>query len=236
MHTEYSDLIAPAKWVYLESLQQASQKGSIFFYHGLGSDKDQQDKELYSLAQRGFLAIGIDNIGHGARRTADFDWQFSGQNPDFEIELFKAISLTAQEIPSLIDAYLQAGIIHPEKIGLMGVSMGGYIAYQAALKDKRIKAVTPILGSPHWHADYSNSPRRHPEHFFPTAILSQNAGLDLSVPPEAARKFHQVLQQYYATAPERQQYIEYPDSEHFMREADWHICWEQALAWLERFI
>lgn len=234
--SESADLIAPALWVYTGERQRAREQGAVFFFHGLGSSKDQQQKELISLAERGFLAIGIDNMGHGERRYPDFDWRFSGENPDFGKELLGAVALTAQELPGLIDAYLQAGIIVPDKLGLVGVSMGGYIAYAAVLAEPRLKAVSVILGSPYWWEAPAESPACFPERFFPTALLSQNAGQDASVPPHHARDFHQTLAAYYTAAPERQVYFEYPESGHFMRESDWNQCWERNLNWFETYL
>jgi len=234
--TENAHLIAPALWVYSGDLNRASAQGAVFFFHGLGSSKDQQQKELVSLAERGFLAIGVDNMGHGERLYPDFDQRFAGENPDFGKELLGAVAQTAQELPRLIDAYLQAGIIHPDKLGVVGVSMGGYIAYAAVLAEPRLKVASVILGSPHWWEVPGESPDHYPERFFPTALLSQNAGQDNSVPAHYARDFHQTLAAYYTAAPQRQQYVEYPESGHFMRESDWNQCWERNLNWLETYI
>ncbi|PIQ24596.1 hypothetical protein COW36_11300 [bacterium (Candidatus Blackallbacteria) CG17_big_fil_post_rev_8_21_14_2_50_48_46] len=230
---EVCDQIAPALWVYAEDREQASHKGAVFFYHGLGSAKEQSLKELESLAAHGFLAIGIDNRGHGARRYADFEARFSGENPDFGSELIAAVRATAAELPHLIDAYLAEGWIQPEKLGLVGVSMGGYIAYAAILAEPRLKAVSVILGSPYWRESPAESPAHRPERFFPCALLSQNAGQDQAVPAQFARDFHQALQTYYAQAPERLAYFEYPESGHFMREEDWDLCWQRSISWFE---
>lgn len=236
MIQEHCDIVAPTLCVYQENLVTAQNKGSILFFHGLGSSKDQQKTELYSLAERGFLAIGIDNIGHGERRYPDFEKRFASDNPQFGNELLQAVNQTAQETAYLIEAYIQKGIILADKIGLIGVSMGGYIAYAALLAERRIKAASVILGSPYWWEADFDSPHQHLEGFFPCAILSQNAGLDQSVPAHYARDFHRHLSPYYQSAPERQHYIEYPESGHFMREQDWHQCWGNSLDWLERFV
>jgi hypothetical protein len=36
---------------------------TVLVYHGLGADKDIQQKELVTLAEAGFLAVGIDTAG-----------------------------------------------------------------------------------------------------------------------------------------------------------------------------
>lgn len=236
LQTERHHFVAPTLWAYHDSLEAAARRGTVLFYHGLGSSKDGQNKDLFSLAERGFLAIGVDNVGHGERCYPDFERRFAADNPDWEQELLLAVSQTAQEVPALLDAFLERGLIDPEKLGLVGISMGGYIAYAALLQEPRLKAVSVVLGSPHWALSDFDSPDRHPEHFFPTALLSQNAGQDASVSPHEAREFHQHLTPFYAPAPERLAYFEYPDSGHFMREDDWMLCWERNLSWFERFL
>jgi DHA2 family multidrug resistance protein len=56
--------------------------------------------------------------------------------------------------------------------------MGGYITYAAVVADPRIRVATPILGSPQWKLPWAESPHGHVHRFFPTALLSQTAGVD----------------------------------------------------------
>ncbi|MBI2265239.1 MAG: hypothetical protein HYU64_08710 [Armatimonadetes bacterium] len=72
--------LAPALLVYKENLEKAAIKGTILFYHGLSAAKETNLKELRSLADAGFLAVGLDNIGHGERRYSDFERRFSTMN------------------------------------------------------------------------------------------------------------------------------------------------------------
>jgi len=227
---------APAVLVFNESIEQAKNKGCILFYHGLSSSKDNQDKEFFSLAENGFLVAGIDNIGHGERRYKDFDRRFSHLNPNLEEDFINAVYSTAKEVPKVIDALNEKGLINLSKIGIIGISMGGYITYSAILKEPRIKVAVSILGSPKWKIEHSNSPHRHLKRLYPTAILSQNAGLDTSVRPEYAREFHEELNKYYTQAPERHKYFEYPNSGHFMKESDWNFCWQRTIEWFTHFL
>lgn len=231
VHFSERSLVAPALLAWTETPEAAARRGSVLFCHGLGAGKDVQRQELASLAKRGFLAIGIDAVGHGERRYADFDRRFNGAQ--WGHELLTVVQATAAEIPRIVDAGLEAGLIG-ERLGLVGVSMGGYIAYAAALLEKRLRAMAVLLGSPDFDEfQAEDSPHRHPEAFYPLALLSQNAGQDHSVPPDAARAFHRRLAPVYAATPERQAYGEFPESGHFMREADWNAAWERSLSWLE---
>jgi alpha-beta hydrolase superfamily lysophospholipase len=45
----------------------------VFWFHGFGVDKETHRKELEQLARAGFLAVGVDAAGHGARRLPDLD-------------------------------------------------------------------------------------------------------------------------------------------------------------------
>lgn len=228
--------IAPTRWLYRGKMERAAAQGTVFFYHGLGSSKDNQDTELYSLAEAGFLAVGVDNFGHGERIYADFEHCFSSDNPDWGRNMLHAVVQTAQELPHLVNHFAQRGWINPQRMGLVGVSMGGYIAYQAALYEKRLNAVSVLLGSPYFWEEGFDSPHESIASFYPVALLSQNAGQDESVDPRHAREFHQKLSSYYHKCPEREQYIEFARSGHFMQEEDWETAWNNNLRWLGHFI
>ena len=193
---------------------------TILYYHGFGGRKENEVAALSSLARRGFLAVGLDNVGHGARRLPNFDQHFDGLEPGAELEarFLTLVRATAQEIPALIDELIAHGMANPERIGVAGWSMGGFIAYAAITTDRRIRAAAPILGAPEWRLPWPESPHYTPERFFPTALLSQTAGEDQRVPPHFARQFHERLQPYYATSPERLCYREYEKIGHSVPE------------------
>lgn len=215
---------------------RAGKKGTIFFFHGLGVSKEANEKELRSLAEAGFLAVGADNYGHGQRRFRDFEKVMAEDNPDRESVFVDAVRKTAGALPAMIDDLAARRGTGGGGIGVAGISMGGYIAYEAVLADRRIKAAVPIIGSPEWKAAAEKCPARRPERFYPAAVLSQTAGRDTVVPPDAARRLHERLAGYYAKEPGRQSYIEYPESEHFMRPEDWDALWKRTVEWFLRFL
>ena len=55
----------PAVLFAREDVFEAKQKRAVILYHGSSASKETHEKELLSLADSGFLAIGIDNVGHG---------------------------------------------------------------------------------------------------------------------------------------------------------------------------
>jgi uncharacterized protein len=50
----------------------------------------------------------------------------------------------------------------------------------------------------------------HLDSFYPTALLSQTAGQDTNMLPGRVCEFHRRLAPYYASAPERLRFLEYP--------------------------
>ena len=191
-------------------------------------------KELTSIAEHGFLAVGLDAIHHGERLHPDLDiWMKTSEG--FEERFLGMVEGTAAEIPSILDDLMQQSLIEDVRIGIMGVSMGAYITYRTLLDEKRIVAAVPLLGNPEW-GEHPSSPHLRHEDFYPAAILSQTAGLDSSVPPAPARRLHEKLKTLYTDMPERQRYIEYRYSGHFMREDDWNTAWKFSMEWMKRFI
>ena len=148
----------------------------------------------------------------------------------------RAVEASAREVPSVVDALIARNLAHADRLGIAGISMGGFIAYGALVFEPRIRVATPILGSPRWWDHTPDSPHRQLDRFFPRALLSQNAGRDVNVPPDAAREFHHALAEHYADAPNRHCYVEFPDAEHFMSEQDWAVLWSNVLVWFDRFL
>lgn len=225
---------APALLIFQETPEKAGRKGTILFYHGLRADKETHYKELRSLANAGFLAIGIDAIGHGERMYPEC----RDINPaqDFEKVFMQMVAGTVDEIPRIIDELVDRGYSTSDRIGIGGISMGGFITYRALIVEPRLKAACPVLGSPAWKACPGLSPDGFPDRFYPTALLAQNAGKDVNVPAYWSRKFCKKLRNFYKDSPERLRYVEYAESGHFMREEDWNILWKNVVDWFERFI
>jgi dienelactone hydrolase len=223
--------------VYRESRAAASKNGVVIFYHGLGVCKEENEKELISFANAGMLAVGVDNYGHGERRYPDFDKRFGVYGTqNFEKELYIAIDRCADEISLIIDDLIANHGVCANKIGVCGISMGAHIAYAAAIRDRRIKAAAPILGTPSWKAFHDKSPALRAAEFFPCAILSQTGGADEVVPPEPARAFHAELKKYYSVIPEREMYIEFDGSGHTVPEQDWYMLWDNVISWFDKFL
>lgn len=222
----------PVLAVYEGRREDAAAKGCILFFHGLGASKDVQLSDLESLAKHGFMAVGVDNVGHGDRRYPDFDKRLSQDHSGYEKEFIHAVEATAREIPQLIEALAQVGYIRQERVGALGISMGGSITYAAILHEPRLKAAVTLVASPKWLVDEPESPHHHLEGFNTIHLLSQTGGRDTTVPSTPAREFHERLKSFYPDYNERFAYVEYPESDHLLQ-TDWPRCWARTLQWFD---
>jgi dienelactone hydrolase len=207
-------------------------RGTVLVYHPLGQDKSLHADDLERLAAAGFLAIGIDAIAHGERRVPG---AYARLRADPLGALLEVVTATSDEVPELVDGLVARGWAVPGRVGIAGVSLGGFVAYGAALADRRIVAAACIAASPAWGPD-PRSPHRHPERFFPLALLSVTAGADPLVPPGPVRDLHAALAARYAAAPERLRLVELPGETHWMSAEGWDRAREETEAWLGRFL
>lgn len=202
--------------------EEPGSRPAVLFYHGLQSDKETHRKELESLAARGFLAVGVDATGHGERRMPELS-PFLNRG-ELMTQVAKLLRPSVEEVPLLVDYLLAEG---HGPIGLAGISFGGMLAYGAAAREPRLRAVVAILGDPRWcepdRADYARTP-----------LFAWNGGRDQHVDPRGSREFIADLQRAYPEG--RFAYREYAASDHFMEPEDWNDGWARTLAWFERHL
>ena len=199
----------------------------------MSASKDIQLAELESLASNGFLAVGIDNVGHGDRQYTDFDARFSEDNQNRLQNIINAVNATADEIGLIIDYLVSNKIANESSIGIAGISMGAFIAYKIPTLDHRVKTISAILGSPeHSFTNMNNYVKQYDS----ISLLSQNAAKDNLVSPCKARNLHHKLKKSFKNYNERFKYIEYQNSGHFMEEADWIQCWDLNLEWFKKML
>ena len=216
--------------------EEAAKQGTILYYHGLSATKEANTNEYEVLTEAGFLVVGIDNAGHGERRLADFDRRFHADNPDVEHDFLSLVRESALETPKIVDALLAQNLAVRGRLGIAGWSMGGYITYRALLEEKRFNAAAVIVGSPEWLLPWDDSPHRHPDKIFPTALLSQVGVRDEVVPAQAAKGFHKALQPYYASKPGRLRYIRYSHMQHAPNADEAHAIQTEMVNWFNRFL
>jgi len=225
---------APAILVFRGSAEAAAGAGAVLFYHGFTAGKLANLREMKRLAEAGFLSVGIDAVGHGQRRFADFEQRFAGDRA--EALFHDVVARSVDEVPGIVDHLIGLGLSDGERLGMAGVSMGGYITYGAILAEPRLRATAVIVSSPAWRTLPERSPDRHPEAFFPTALMTVTAGRDELVPPGPARALNARLLPFYAAAPERLAALHLPDATHLMSAGHWRRVTAALIDWFERFL
>ncbi|HEY0020163.1 MAG TPA: alpha/beta fold hydrolase [Longimicrobium sp.] len=202
---------------------------AVLWFHGFGVDKETHRKELDQLARAGFLAVGVDAAGHGARRLADLDERQAAPHAQALRTMIELASRTADEVPGVVRALVDEGLADGGRVGVVGISMGGYVVYRAVLVHPAPRAAVAILGSPEWPE--GDSPHRHLDGFRHTALLSITAERDENVPPAAARELHRRLAE---TAPGSiHRYVELSGAVHLMGEEHWNQAMEETVRWLD---
>jgi 2,6-dihydroxypseudooxynicotine hydrolase len=100
---------------------------------GLDSCKEEMDAYEQTFLQRGMATLSFDGPGQG---EAEYDFPIRG---DYETP-----------VKAVLDWLSARNDIDPARIGLWGVSLGGYYAPRAAAFDKRIKACVALSGPYDW--------------------------------------------------------------------------------------
>jgi dienelactone hydrolase len=231
----------PALLRYRGSPERAAEHGTVLFYHGFGGTKERAEDYLTALAKAGFLAVGLDAVGHGERRYPDFavrfdDGRWDTHFEEVETRFLQLLDDTAAEVPSVNNELLARGWARADRIGISGRSLGGCVCYAAVLADDRIRAAVSIAGSPEWTLPRAHSPHHHPDGFFPAAVLSLAAELDEHCPPAQIRAFHAELEPRYTCEPDRISYVEYPEVGHFLTPELNADTRRRAAAWFQRWL
>lgn len=216
----------------------------VIVCHGFTANKEANVNELQLLARAGLTGVTIDAPHHGER---DDGWLAGmvGLDPAAAHARFlELVDWHAHEIPLAVRHFAQT---EDAAVGLVGISMGGFVAYASLARAPRVAACAPVIACPDWtvttgvggfprgHFD-PRSPHLYPERVPPVALLTITAGRDQTVPPQAAQAFVEALRPLYEATPERLDAVDYPDSEHMMRPMDWADVWRRINAWMGRFL
>jgi hypothetical protein len=213
---------------------------AVVVLHGLGVDADTVRPELTSLADWGLSAVGVNAPHHGPRRDAWLDEMYSLGPSEYHERLLRIILEAAPEVSRVIDHLVYEG---HGPIGVAGISLGAYTALAVAAQDSRVRATVSVLGSPDWtpRDAYVTSalyelmqlaPVHRPHELARHPLLFLNAGRDHLVPAHWARDFTWRVKAQYPWLGHHVEYVEYPESDHFVRPQDWGDLWWRALNFL----
>jgi len=128
---------------------EGPQKPTILCQHGLTGSKEQMLATCIKLADSGFLAVAMDARNHGERGDPEFWQKLRGNLPMF---LFSTMQQTAHDVTTVIDYLEERPEAEPESVGMMGVSMGGFITILSTTLDRRIKAAVSVVAGAYYGA------------------------------------------------------------------------------------
>ena len=129
----------------------------VFFVHGVASDKRQGIRLGVDLARRGFTFVSLDTVLRGDRVDEEFDPQIGEMVKDLYppatgiddvLNMFMMIRQTVVDLQDLINHFKMDSRVDPERIGLVGYSMGGMTAYCGAGFIPELDAVCSIASFP----------------------------------------------------------------------------------------
>ncbi|MBT2689012.1 alpha/beta fold hydrolase [Bacillus sp. ISL-47] len=115
----------------------------IIFVHGFTSAKEHNLHYAYLLAEKGFRVVLPDTLFHGERAAG-----LSGN--DLNFRLWDIVLHTITELKIIKEAYVDEKLIKPERIGLVGTSMGGIVTLGALTQYAWVKAAVSLMGMPYY--------------------------------------------------------------------------------------
>lgn len=123
---------------------------AVIWQHWYGGHKENPIlvDVMKRTAQRGFLTIAIDGRFRGERRTKDFqdamiESMRTGKGHPWLID-------TAYDITRVVDYLQMREDVDAKRIGVTGVSEGGFESWIAGVIDERIAVVAPVIGVTRW--------------------------------------------------------------------------------------
>ncbi|MFZ5951272.1 MAG: alpha/beta hydrolase [Candidatus Rifleibacteriota bacterium] len=210
--------------------------------HGLGVSKEVQIPEIQRLKAAGLHAVAIDAPHHGSREDGYLQQMNRMSSPLEKHLMMLAIVLQqASEVAALIRFYRE----QRKKVAVIGISMGGFSTF-ALLKGKILPdLLAPMLASPDFRCPerIDGLPESAIELCGPLdaaeiesniCLFMVNAGQDSVVSSSGSEKLLTRLKAQKNYDPERVQYLNYPESQHFMRPTDWYDAWDKLTEKLSR--
>jgi dienelactone hydrolase len=128
----------------------------VICLHGTGGSKDDAviKSLLYEFTKLGFMAVAIDARYHGERinKTAGRNFYIEAiikawQNTDPAKQTHPFFFDTSYDLWKLVDYLITRNDVDSNRIGMMGISMGGIETWMAASVDTRIKVAVPVIAA-----------------------------------------------------------------------------------------
>jgi uncharacterized protein len=205
---------------------------TVLWFHGFRADALAHAAELERCAALGFLAVGIDAVGHGARSDPDLAERTTSAGGALPVML-ELVDQTIDELPAFVDELVSMHGAHRRRISAVGISMGAFLVYRSIKAGILWRSSVALLGSPRFNGD-AGSPHLALETFRRVALLSITAEHDENVPPGSVRRLHTELEEF-AGSSSAHRHHELRGSGHLTSAAHWAEAMSETLDWLQRF-
>ena len=232
--------------------ESSTKKPLIIFSHGFTGKKEDWRGHMSELAENGYYTVAVDNRLHGERKDAGLGSVISSDGKVNFCGVFKAIKENAEDIVRLINHFTAKTEIDQSRIGMVGVSMGGFTTFRAVVMDKRIKVAVPIIASPVWEdipgdmvaddapeiiREFNNlskeySPSIFVDKFYPTALFMQVGSKDKHFNVEKLKQFYLNVKDFYKNDMSKLELIIFDGIAHEFTEP----MWSNAKSWLYSYL
>lgn len=208
---------------------------AVVIYHGFNGKKtDDLIRLAAPLADAGCLTILPDAALHGERAPQDFHLRLENERDALFLESLEG---TVRESHSVLEWAATREDIDPERIGVVGTSMGGAVTLAIVCRKdsapaRAAVALMPAAPGPGSAIRQEAAYAPDEEFCFPTPLLMIHGTADYIAPYPNARHFYDNLAPHYSAAPEKLRFIDMPGEEH--RIGPYWV--EETLAWLGRFL
>lgn len=219
---------------------------TIIYFHGWSSKKEANVVPAELLAIDGFRVILPDQIHHG-ERGALTDYPGSAKT-----HFWRVILNSVGEADVLAQAAVATGWSDPDRIGVAGTSMGGFVTAGVLARYPWAKAAVLNMGCPCycWVEEYYRQssgafpadpaimdrlqpydPELHIGRIAPRPILMQHGVADKSVPVGGVQRFYALAAPYYEGQPERLALTVADRLDHYVTKdmlgamRDWFVRW-----------
>ncbi len=200
---------------------------AVMCIHGWSGNKESMLRHCVRVADAGFLAVAVDARMHGERIDVAF---YSKTSENFARTFYSVVTETAADLTQVVDFLKERPDVDPNRLGLMGVSMGGFVSLIATQLEKRVKAVASVIGAGDFRffgekvcsqkvLPYEQQLMGHPDEeteklikkcdplgnlkkFPPTALLLMGGATDPLIPKEGIVQLYEGLKPLYASDPE----------------------------------
>ena len=126
-------------------------KGLVFVQHGYQSTKERGGDMLsLGLARLGYFVVAIDAFKHGERIQEPF---VTGTEIERLAEAFVVVKRTALDLVRLHHNHYRIF----ETFDMIGVSLGGLVAYYLATRTTHIRKLVPVISTPDFLAQARHS-------------------------------------------------------------------------------